>query len=267
MDPECKIIHQTWKTNEIPAHWQESVNKWKELHPDWQYKLWTDADNLELIKTKYPQYLDMYQGYEYNIQRADFIRYVILKTYGGLYSDLDIVPLRPFTDKTFYGTSSDVYLMKNNNYLDPTLSVGVITNALMISTKKNSPFWQEVIDEAERRYKNPHWLWIGKHRRVINMTGPQMITHVFHHYSYPLTLLPTDVTLCSVCDPAGTTRGKMPQVMSIEGKSWNGLDTSVLNFVFCYRTPILIIILLLIAYFVYRFYRYKKYCNDNNCTA
>lgn len=267
MDPACKIIHQTWKTNDIPEHWKESEKKWKELHPDWQYKLWTDADNLELIRTKFPHYLDMYQGYEYNIQRADFIRYAILKTYGGLYSDLDIVPLRPFDEDTFKGTKSDVYLMKNNSYLRPSMSVGAITNALMIAATKDCPFWQAVMDEAERRYKNPHWMWIGKHRKVINMTGPKMIHDVAHHYPHPITLLPTDVTLCSVCDPPGTTRGKNPRVISIEGKSWNGWDTTIMNFCFCKAYPILIILLLLFAYFVYRFFAYKKFCTDNKCSA
>lgn len=267
MKQSCKIIHQTWKTYDIPEHWKISQQKWKELYPDWEYKLWTDKDNLQLITTQFPQYLDMYNNFEYNIQRADFIRYAILKTYGGLYSDLDIVPLRPFTDKSFSGTSSDVYLMKNNSYISPSISVGMITNALMIATRENSPFWQAVMDEVEYRYHNPSFWWIGKHAKVINMTGPNMITNVFHKYPYPLTILPTDCTLCSVCDPNGTTMGNNPYIMSIEGQSWNAWDTKVQNFIFCNSTLICLVVVLFIVFFIYRFIRYRNYCKENMCTV
>ena len=71
MNHECKIIHQTWKTNIVPEAWKESQDKWQELYPDWEYKLWTDEDNLNLIKSDFPQYLEQYNNYQYNIQRAD----------------------------------------------------------------------------------------------------------------------------------------------------------------------------------------------------
>jgi mannosyltransferase OCH1-like enzyme len=39
-----KIIHQLWKTADVPPaflHWQSS---WREMHPDFEYRLWTNAD-------------------------------------------------------------------------------------------------------------------------------------------------------------------------------------------------------------------------------
>ena len=266
MDPDCKTIHQTWKTSDVPEHWKESEQKWKSLHPDWQYKLWTDEDNLVLIESNFPQYLDMFKKFEYNIQRADFVRYAILYIYGGLYSDLDIVPLRAFDD-LFGGGKSDVYLMKNNNYLSSSLSICIVTNALMIAGKKNSPFWLEVMKEVESRYKYPKWTWKFKHRKVINITGPGMLQHVVHNYQYPIALLPTDVTLCSICDRPGTVRGDNPRVMLIEGQSWNGWDTKTMNFVFCNARVIAALTILLVIRFIYRFYAYRKCCKSNECSA
>ena len=137
----------------------------------------------------------------------------------------------------------------------------------MIAAKKHSPFWLEVMKEVESRYKSPSWTWVGKHRKVINITGPRMFHHVAHNYPYPVTLLPTNVTLCSVCDTQGTTRGANPHVISIEGKSWNGWDTTVLNFILCKARIILLLLLILVLYFIYRFYVYKKYCKDNKCSV
>jgi hypothetical protein len=32
-----KIIHQTYRREEIPEHWREGQKALKELHPDWEY--------------------------------------------------------------------------------------------------------------------------------------------------------------------------------------------------------------------------------------
>ena len=45
-----KIIHQTWKTQEVPEHWKESQEEWQKLMDyGWEYMLWTDEDNRNLI--------------------------------------------------------------------------------------------------------------------------------------------------------------------------------------------------------------------------
>jgi mannosyltransferase OCH1-like enzyme len=48
-----KIIHQTWKTENVPWKWKLYQKKVKQLHPDWEYKLWTDKNNMEFVKLKY----------------------------------------------------------------------------------------------------------------------------------------------------------------------------------------------------------------------
>lgn len=44
------IIHQSWKNATIPAKFHAWANSWLEKHPTWEYKLWTDMDNRQLIK-------------------------------------------------------------------------------------------------------------------------------------------------------------------------------------------------------------------------
>lgn len=46
------IIHQTWKSKEIPEKWREAQKSCIELHPEYEYRLWTDEDGLELIKVR-----------------------------------------------------------------------------------------------------------------------------------------------------------------------------------------------------------------------
>jgi mannosyltransferase OCH1-like enzyme len=86
-----KIIHQTFKNTSIPEHWTEPVAKCKELHPDYEYMLWTDESARDFIAEHYPLFLPTFDGYPYTIQRADVIRYFILNHYGGVYIDMDLV--------------------------------------------------------------------------------------------------------------------------------------------------------------------------------
>jgi mannosyltransferase OCH1-like enzyme len=103
-----KIIHQTYKNESIPAHWKGPQQSCLDLHPDYEYKLWTDKKAREFIAaeyaphlyptcthsltaSRYPWFLETFDGYPYPIQRADAIRYFVLHHFGGIYIDLDDV--------------------------------------------------------------------------------------------------------------------------------------------------------------------------------
>jgi len=90
-----KIIHQLWKTADVPPaflHWQSS---WREMHPDFEYRLWTNADLERFIAEEAPSWRALFDSYRENICRADLARYLILQKFGGLYVDLDFECLRP----------------------------------------------------------------------------------------------------------------------------------------------------------------------------
>jgi mannosyltransferase OCH1-like enzyme len=91
-----KLIHQTAKTADIPEKWRSFQARLKELHPNWTYKLWTDADNLAFVTREYPDFLPVFTGLPKNIMRADVIRYLLMYRLGGLYMDLDYEMLKPF---------------------------------------------------------------------------------------------------------------------------------------------------------------------------
>ena len=41
----CRIIHQSWKTSEVPAAYAAWQQSWIDMHPHWHYNLWTDDMN------------------------------------------------------------------------------------------------------------------------------------------------------------------------------------------------------------------------------
>ena len=89
-----KIIHQTWKSRDLPDNFKKWSKIIKDLHPDWEYKLWTDEDNRNFIKNHYSWFLKTYDNYDVHIKRVDAVRYFYLYHYGGVYIDLDFICLK-----------------------------------------------------------------------------------------------------------------------------------------------------------------------------
>jgi mannosyltransferase OCH1-like enzyme len=81
-DPIPRVIHQTWKTEDVPAAWKDFQQSWRDAHPGWAYKLWTDADNRRLIAERYVWFLSTYDAFPREIQRVDAAKYFILHSEG-----------------------------------------------------------------------------------------------------------------------------------------------------------------------------------------
>ena len=135
-----KIIHQSWKTYEIPDLYKPWVDSWKKYNPDYQYVLYDDRDNRELVKNYYPQYLSVYDSFPLEIYRADFVRYLYLHRYGGIYADLDFECLNSFESLLNTNKDYDIILGRLNEW-----TCFRIPNAIMIS-KPGVNFWIEIIN-------------------------------------------------------------------------------------------------------------------------
>lgn len=107
-----KIIHQVWEGRidpHISFRLQLLSKTRKEQNPDWEYHLWNGKEMEELVSNHFPEYKDMYNGFSYNVQRWDTIRYMILNKYGGVYTDLDS-RFRMFPSyRKIIGKRSDVF--------------------------------------------------------------------------------------------------------------------------------------------------------------
>ncbi len=163
-----KIIHQTWKTIEIPIQWKEFQESWQRLHPDWRYILWTDADNRCFIQKNYPEFLDIYDTYSYDIQRADAVRYFILRHFGGIYADLDLECLRPM-DAVILNRPFVLACEPNAHAVQLGESY-MLGNAFMASVP-GSHCLDRIIKTLKIR--SPR---IVSHRDVLSSTGPEMVT-------------------------------------------------------------------------------------------
>lgn len=214
-----KIIHQTWKDENIPEEWKQSPSMWKQTHPDYQYILWTDNDIREYIKQNYPEFLTIHDNYEYNIQRADLIRYFILHDFGGIYSDLDLYPIENI-EKHVKNFDSDVLLVNSGNVKN------CITNSFMIS-KKNAPLWKEVHNKLKNKIP---FLIPGKHLKVMLSTGPLMLSNVCKKNKEYYQLLPSKKFMAYSTEDDRSIIKEHAILIPLKGQSWNEWDSHVLNF-------------------------------------
>ena len=176
-----KLIHQTWKTSEIPEKYNAYQKKLLELHPGWEYKLWTDEDNLALVKQHFPDFYETYIDFPKNIMRADAIRYLIMHKLGGLYLDLDYEMLKPFDI-----LDQELVLPYNRQRRagDPYDGLG---NCIFASAPGHE-FWKFVIDDltAMSDYEATFKSLSGKpyvtNRTTLEeaITGPVLLTKVFY---------------------------------------------------------------------------------------
>lgn len=87
-----KIIHQIWIGSPLPEKYKTLIATWKQFHPDWQHKLWTDKDIEEfglINKDKYDAATNMGE-------KSDIAKWEIIYRYGGLYVDTDFECLKAF---------------------------------------------------------------------------------------------------------------------------------------------------------------------------
>jgi inositol phosphorylceramide mannosyltransferase catalytic subunit len=249
-----KIVHLTWKTRDIPNRWKPAIAGWKRHNPDWKLKLWTDEDNRKYIADNHPYFLQTYDSFPYNIQRADAIRYFLLQDFGGLYSDLDILPIAPI-EPFLRGCFADALLCHSGN-------VNTLTNSFMGSPPK-SPFWKYVI----REMMSPSIPWFAqtKHFIVMYSTGPLMLDRVYRSYKRPIVLLPRSVFMAYSIDDHHLPNFPNTVFRPLQGGSWNEWDSMVLNFLFrCWNQPLRSTFIVTILVFLVLLIRRNRFSQQNH---
>lgn len=118
--------------------------------PDWEYRLWTDADNEALIADRYPEYLDFYRSLPYPILRVEFVKLAYLDSFGGLYVDLDFESLRSIEPLL---EGAEIVMGRELGGIGAwTRGRDYILNALMTSTKGH-PFWRSIMETVVARFR------------------------------------------------------------------------------------------------------------------
>ena len=127
-----KIIHQIWLGSTFPECYKRNQESWKHLHPDWEYKLWTDSDiaTFKLVNQ------DAFDKGRTWAEKANIFRYEIIERFGGVYIDTDFECIQPL----------DILHIVYEFYAGiTTINRPSIINNAFIGARPNHPILQECI--------------------------------------------------------------------------------------------------------------------------
>lgn len=178
-EPQCipRIIHQTWQSGDLPSY---AGNSWQQLGDGWEWRLWTDDDLLELVRSHYPQLEALYLSYPHNVQRADLGRYLVLDHCGGIYADLDT---ECFGAPEVLAQERRVVLseepVEHAHHVMPYGMDRLYFNGTMAGPAGH-PFWAHLIAFVQRcAHARAH---------VLESTGPMVLTGAVQSYPDPAGL-------------------------------------------------------------------------------
>jgi mannosyltransferase OCH1-like enzyme len=160
-----KIIHQIWiGPNPFPTKALKWKDSWQKIHPEWEYKLWTDADVIALnLKNK--KYYDEAKNWG---EKADILRYEILYRFGGVYVDVDFESLKPLDwlhhSCDFYAGIHAIPLLFKNNLR--------INNGI-IGAKPQHPILKKALANVKNFRTQP---------KVSKRTGPEFFSTMIKEY-------------------------------------------------------------------------------------
>lgn len=262
LEQKGKIIHQVWfgtipnkktavKTYEKFKLYRES---WKNKNPNWFHIEWNKKLGEDFIKEKFPENYDLYKGYQYEIQRCDMLRYLVLYRYGGLYADMDYYCNKPF-DQALEKFSNDFYLVSTPN------SVGgdYVSNSLMYS-KPRHVFWKKLIYEMET-YKTPP-IYYSRHLIIMYTTGPAILTRVYNCYKIKnrLKSFPSDLFHpYGLGDDITSLKNDKAYAFHLGKGSWEKKDSKILIYFYNeWKIVTFIISVMILPYLIYYSMRFIK---------
>lgn len=167
--PIPNIIHQIWVgPNPIPKKSIEFIAGIKALHPDFEYRAWSDSD---ITPENFVNY-DIIQKTTSYAQKADIMRYEILYKHGGIYLDIDFEVFKHLGELLTH----DLIICNEDKNTDKYM-----TNAFIASSKHNPELLKCIENIKGVNFKLP----------INQATGPYYFRKCIH-ISESVRILPTE---------------------------------------------------------------------------
>jgi mannosyltransferase OCH1-like enzyme len=160
-----KIIHQIWLGSAFPEKYRSWQESWKKYHPDWEYRLWTDADIEKLHALGNFFIGNTYKFYQEATnygEKSDVLKILLIYYYGGLYVDTDFECLKSLE---VLHHCYDLYIG-----IQPMDVAYIQLGYALFAAHPRHPLIRKVIDT----------LSTTRHiQEIVCRTGPLMITRCF----------------------------------------------------------------------------------------
>jgi mannosyltransferase OCH1-like enzyme len=206
-----RIIHQTYRTTQIPFRWMKSRYSVLKQHPaseGWQHMFWTDNKIRSFIQANYTWFLPTFDSYPYPVQKVDAFRYFALYHYGGIYLDLDV------------GARQSLAGLLHYPVIFPKTEPIGFSNDFMVANPKH-PLFHRIIHNLH----NYNHYYLFPFFTVLMSTGPCFLS--FMYYWSPEEVI-KDVFILP--EELYSKPGES-MLTHVEGNSWLEWDGEILQFI------------------------------------
>jgi len=184
-----KIIHQTWKSSNLPDNFRTYQKTWIAHHSDWEYRFYDDAACHDFVQNSFPDLLTIYNACPHPVQRADIFRYLVVAAQGGIYADMDMEcykNMEPLLEGRECVFGVETILSPLQTQLWKHRHSERIANCIFAAQSKH-PMFDRIIEEVVLRLDGRYPM-----EEIIETTGPGMLTDVVQQYrkKYALHVLP-----------------------------------------------------------------------------
>ena len=192
---KTKIIHFIWVdkydiSNDniiLPKQYKENIDSFRKIYQGWEIKLWKGSELINLISLVNNQLIkEVFYSYTHFIAKLDFIRYLILFYYGGVYLDCDTI-CKKFFDFTQEKSLVLVKLPEDKERY-PNYDY-IICNGIIYSDKLN-PILNDIIIHLINRCN-----YVDQNN-ILKLCGPVAITEIYQELDQNnIELLSSDLFL------------------------------------------------------------------------
>lgn len=162
-----KKIFMTWEKHQLTDAMYNNIQEWIKLNPDWELHLYSDDDCIQFIQSHFDN--DVFEAYTNlypTAYKADLFRYCVLYLYGGVYSDVKIVPLQPIA----HILSEDIDFLSVKDRFSKGLEFDGYIFQTFLCAKPYHPFFKKSIDLIVENSKNNNY-----GNDPLSPTGPGLI--------------------------------------------------------------------------------------------
>jgi hypothetical protein len=183
------------------------------MMPDYTIEIYNDEDLRKVVERNYPQFLSAYDDFPNHINRVDFARYAMLGKDGGIYADMDTVPLKRFDD--LVAKNKTILASEPIEHAEALYSRDVVLcNALMVSPP--SDFWEGLMKFIIETYSD--------NNNVVSNTGPMAITRYYeaHPEEFGDVEIVSPCTFFALLDPSNKSLSlSQSKTQVINGKKFD----------------------------------------------
>ena len=179
-----RLISQTWKTRRLPAEADRLSRTWIDKNPDYEIRLFDDADSRAVVAEVAPFLLDLYDAAPLPVMRADMFRYAVVYRDGGIYADVDMECLKsiaPLANLSPCLLSVEAQLSKVRTRELGYAAPFQIANCIFAAAPRQT-FFLAALKRIQSLMGTRNSIDVGD---VEDVTGPRMLSRLFFEAPWP----------------------------------------------------------------------------------